>query len=83
MRVDENTKEILQTWPLTRVRRWAATANLFTLVGLVCEHNLSTCYRLPSLIPAFLITDSLGRLLPGELKRKEPNLLCTWIFMDA
>ncbi|VDL62109.1 unnamed protein product [Hymenolepis diminuta] len=32
MRVDENTKEILQTWPLTRVRRWAATANLFTLV---------------------------------------------------
>uniref|UniRef100_A0A5K3EGD4 FERM domain-containing protein n=1 Tax=Mesocestoides corti TaxID=53468 RepID=A0A5K3EGD4_MESCO len=31
MRVDENTKEILQTWPLTRVRRWAATANLFTL----------------------------------------------------
>ncbi|KAM7533362.1 hypothetical protein Aperf_G00000120428 [Anoplocephala perfoliata] len=31
MRVDENTKEVLQTWPLTRVRRWAATANLFTL----------------------------------------------------
>ncbi|BHF59798.1 Talin-1 [Sparganum proliferum] len=31
MRVDEKTKEILETWPLTRVRRWAATANLFTL----------------------------------------------------
>ncbi|CAH8495829.1 unnamed protein product [Heterobilharzia americana] len=31
MRVDEKTKEILETWSLTRIRRWAATANLFTL----------------------------------------------------
>ncbi|CAH8487481.1 unnamed protein product [Schistosoma turkestanicum] len=31
MRVDEKTKEIIETWPLTRIRRWAATANLFTL----------------------------------------------------
>lgn len=32
MRVDEKTKEIIETWSLTRIRRWAATANLFTLV---------------------------------------------------
>ncbi|TNN09176.1 Talin-2 isoform 2, partial [Schistosoma japonicum] len=31
MRVDEKTKDIIETWPLTRIRRWAATANLFTL----------------------------------------------------
>ncbi|CAH8840774.1 unnamed protein product [Trichobilharzia szidati] len=31
MRVDEKTKEIIETWSLTRIRRWAATANLFTL----------------------------------------------------
>ncbi|KER27976.1 hypothetical protein T265_05098 [Opisthorchis viverrini] len=31
MRVDENTKDILETWPLTRIRRWAAGPNLFTL----------------------------------------------------
>ena len=33
MRVDENTKEVLKTWPLTTVRRWAASPNSFTLVG--------------------------------------------------
>ena len=31
MRVDENTKEVLKTWPLTTVRRWAASPNSFTL----------------------------------------------------
>ncbi|CAL8095916.1 unnamed protein product [Calicophoron daubneyi] len=31
MRVDEKTKEILETWPLTHIRRWAAGPNLFTL----------------------------------------------------
>ncbi|XP_062512011.1 talin-like [Corticium candelabrum] len=31
MRVDERTKEVLKTWPLTTVRRWAASPNSFTL----------------------------------------------------
>ena len=31
MRVDENTKQVLKTWPLTTVRRWAASPNSFTL----------------------------------------------------
>ncbi|XP_077996572.1 talin-1-like isoform X2 [Glandiceps talaboti] len=31
VRVDERTKEILKTWPLTCVRRWAASPKSFTL----------------------------------------------------
>ncbi|XP_065063830.1 talin-like isoform X3 [Rhopilema esculentum] len=31
LRVDEKTKEVLKTWPLTTVRRWAASPNSFTL----------------------------------------------------
>ena len=33
VRVDEKTKEIMKMWPLTTVRRWAASPNSFTLVG--------------------------------------------------
>jgi talin len=31
LRLDEKSKEILQTWPLTTVRRWGASPNTFTL----------------------------------------------------
>ncbi|XP_072378613.1 talin-1 isoform X3 [Diabrotica undecimpunctata] len=31
LRLNEQTKEILQTWPLTQVRRWGASPNTFTL----------------------------------------------------
>ena len=31
LRLDEKTKEILKTWPLTTVRRWVASPNVFTL----------------------------------------------------
>lgn len=31
LRLDEHTKEILQTWPLSTVRRWGASPNTFTL----------------------------------------------------
>ena len=31
LRLDENTKEIIKTWPLTTVKRWAASPNSFTL----------------------------------------------------
>jgi hypothetical protein len=30
-RLDEKTKQIIKTWPLTTVRRWAAAPNVFTL----------------------------------------------------
>ena len=32
LRVDENTKEVLKAWPLTTIRRWAASQNSLTLV---------------------------------------------------
>uniref|UniRef100_A0A6A7G0J5 Talin-2-like isoform X3 n=2 Tax=Hirondellea gigas TaxID=1518452 RepID=A0A6A7G0J5_9CRUS len=31
LRLDEKSKEIMKTWPLTTVRRWAASPNTFTL----------------------------------------------------
>jgi len=31
LRLDEQTKNILETWPLTTVKRWAASPNSFTL----------------------------------------------------
>ena len=31
LRLDEKTKEIIETWPLSSVNRWAATRNIFTL----------------------------------------------------
>ena len=33
MRVDEKTKDVVQEWPLTTVKRWAASPKSFTLVG--------------------------------------------------
>ena len=33
MRVDERTKDIIKVWPLTSVKRWAASPKSFTLVG--------------------------------------------------
>lgn len=32
MRVDEKTKDVVQDWPLTTVKRWAASPKSFTLV---------------------------------------------------
>ena len=31
LRLDENTKEIIQTWPLEQIKRWAATQNILTI----------------------------------------------------
>lgn len=40
MRVDEKTKEVMQEWSLTNIKRWAASPKSFTLVSsglvLVC-----------------------------------------------
>lgn len=32
MRVDEKTKEVIQEWSLTNIKRWAASPKSFTLV---------------------------------------------------
>lgn len=34
MRVDEKTKEVIQEWSLTNIKRWAASPKSFTLVSL-------------------------------------------------
>ena len=33
LRVDERTKDVVQEWPLTTVKRWAASPKSFTLVA--------------------------------------------------
>lgn len=42
MRVDEKTKEVIQEWNLTNIKRWAASPKSFTLVslGLLGERTL-------------------------------------------
>ncbi|CAL4151730.1 unnamed protein product, partial [Meganyctiphanes norvegica] len=42
LKLDKKTKEILKTWPLTTVRRWAKTPNTFTLdFGDYSDQNYS------------------------------------------
>lgn len=42
MRVDERTKDVVQEWPLTTVKRWAASPKSFTLV---CNARVRPCYK--------------------------------------
>ena len=45
LRLDEKSKEIMKTWPLTTVRRWAASPNTFTLGAFICLLCLAViCY---------------------------------------
>lgn len=47
MRVDEKTKEVVQEWPLTTVKRWAASPKSFTLVRLT-HMLLESVHRITS-----------------------------------
>lgn len=38
LRVDERTKDVVQEWPLTTVKRWAASPKSFTLVRPARRH---------------------------------------------
>lgn len=46
MRVDEKTKDVVQEWPLTTVKRWAASPKSFTLV--LTQHTCSYRHTLIS-----------------------------------
>lgn len=51
MRVDERTKDVVQEWPLTTVKRWAASPKSFTLVcecalGLPLLHGIASLTHL-------------------------------------
>ncbi|CAH8606511.1 unnamed protein product [Dicrocoelium dendriticum] len=60
MRVDEKTKEILEMWPLTRIRRWAAGPNLFTLdFG---QHNPDGNYAMQT-----TEGEQIGQLISGYI----------------
>lgn len=51
MRVEEKTKDVVQEWPLTTVKRWAASPKSFTLVrtpACVCVRVCVRLVRLPS-----------------------------------
>lgn len=39
MRVDEKTKEVIQEWSLTNIKRWAASPKSFTLVSSSQRHQ--------------------------------------------
>lgn len=39
MRVDEKTKEVIQEWNLTNIKRWAASPKSFTLVSLGAQRR--------------------------------------------
>ena len=49
MRVEEKTKDVVQEWPLTTVKRWAASPKSFTLVPHQPSH------------PAFKTTRDSGK----------------------
>lgn len=64
MRVDEKTKDVVQEWPLTTVKRWAASPKSFTLVHThtrLLQHsralhhifNLSQHKHIPPQSPVF------------------------------
>lgn len=43
MHVDEKTKEVIQEWSLTNIKRWAASPKSFTLVGASSSPCPSAC----------------------------------------
>ena len=69
MRVDEKTKEVIQEWSLTNIKRWAASPKSFTLVcvGIPMERVWGYIYR--SFPP------SLGR---DELNRAAEQVFLSW-----
>lgn len=62
LRVDENTKEVLKAWPLTTVRRWAASPNSFTLVR-GCGRERESC----TYFTYTLILRSIGYLIRHKI----------------
>ncbi|XP_032375625.1 talin-2 [Etheostoma spectabile] len=40
MRVEEKTKDVVQEWPLTTVKRWAASPKSFTLCRTLGDHEI-------------------------------------------
>ena len=73
LRLDENTKEILKTWPLTTVRRWVAAPRVFTLdFGDYQDQYYSVQTNEGEQISA-LIAGYIDIILKRRLKETEPE----------
>lgn len=66
MRVDERTKDVVQEWPLTTVKRWAASPKSFTLVRRLADASVWIDL---SLFPQ-QFTGALPLFVPCELSFK-------------
>lgn len=61
MRVDEKTKEVIQEWNLTNIKRWAASPKSFTLVSSskkVTQHVINRLTLSQSKIDSFILSSS-------------------------
>lgn len=70
MRVDERTKDVVQEWPLTTVKRWAASPKSFTLVSFTSRSRIQPraaspgCYDpAPALLSLLIYLPAPPRLL--------------------
>lgn len=90
MRVDEKTKDVVQEWPLTTVKRWAASPKSFTLVlcaTLHASHPPCTCSVIPrtvwftqpgitySISPLFAISDTVS--IPKTIETSDSSVECS------
>lgn len=67
LRLDERSKEIIQTWPLTSVRRWGASPHTFTLdFG-----DYSDCYYSVQTTEAEQILQLISGYIDIIMKKKE------------
>lgn len=68
IRLDEKTKEELQIWPLTTIRRWAASKNSFSLDFGDFENNTYSVLTSESEIIAQLVSGYIELILSKKEK---------------
>lgn len=66
MRVDEKTKDVVQEWPLTTVKRWAASPKSFTLV--LKQHKHPQPHRLAYHLQMDQIASGAAEIIAVVLK---------------
>lgn len=65
MRVDEKTKEVIQEWNLTNIKRWAASPKSFTLVSSSLRRRSTSKLLLEEHSAACLTSTPLRGMWPG------------------
>lgn len=90
MRVDEKTKDVVQEWPLTTVKRWAASPKSFTLVlcGVSAELQALACgyFTRPGVArtawPLFAVSDTVCMRM-SDLGTLASNVFTSQRFMGV